>query len=80
MLRVLIQADRVRVWLNPSFADITGAHVPPADEAHPPHTPAAIADAKSTAAAKAGLAAHVSTGQWRIDYASALPAALFVGA
>merc|ERR1712194_533950 len=32
MLRVLVQDERVRVWFNPQFSDVTGASVPPADE------------------------------------------------
>lgn len=78
ILRVLAEPRRVRVWLNPTFADVTGSSVPPADSAAAPHAPAPIIDARTdAAAAPAGLRATAQGGAWRIDYASVLPPTLF---
>ena len=88
MLRILVtdvgpNEQRVQVWLNPTFADITGASVPPGDQRVPPHPPTPLLNASFTTASdsdapgRAGLGATVSTGQWRIDYASVLPPVLF---
>lgn len=76
MLRVLIANGRVRVWLNPNFADVTGASVPPVDERRAPRAPAPLIDTHVDifrGGGSAGLSARASTGQWRIDYASVLP-------
>ena len=79
MLRVVVASGRVRVWLNPSFADVTGGSVPPEDERRPPSAPAPLIDAhvgdytRGSGNQSAGLSARASTGQWRIDYASVMP-------
>lgn len=81
LLRILVEPGQVRVWLNPTFADVTGASAPPADEAAPPHAPAPVllAATGGTAASggAAGLSATATGGAWRIDYASVLPPTLF---
>jgi hypothetical protein len=74
ILRVLVEHNRVRVWLNPTFADVTGASGPPADENQPPHPPKPLIDANVTASVKRRLLSAKADGQWRIDYASVLPA------
>ena len=76
MLRIVVATDRVRVWLNPSFKDVTGASVPPADEQQPPHAPAPLVDAKLTRGGHSrGLAAKASgSSRWLVEYASVLPA------
>merc|ERR1712118_372993 len=37
ILRILAEEHRVRIWLNPTYADITGASLPPDDEKAAPH-------------------------------------------
>ena len=81
MLRVLVGHGRARVWLNPNFADITGASGPPKDELRVPSAPPPLIDAQldidnifgEPGGGHGGLSARASTGQWRIDYASVLP-------
>ena len=73
ILRVLVEEDRLRVWLNPTFADVTGASIPPADEVTPPKQPSPLLDAKLTMAGKGRVLSAKAVGQWRLDYASVLP-------
>lgn len=80
ILRILAEPDRVRIWLNPNFADITGASVPPADLASPPHAPAPLIDVhaeRSSSPTLCGLRAATLGGPWSLDYASVLPPVLF---
>lgn len=78
MLRLLVQQDgRVRVWLNPQFSDVTGASVPPADEAQPPVPMPPRIDALDAELVGAELT-HVEVAALdgtahRIDYMSVLP-------
>merc|ERR1712137_959608 len=80
LLRVLVQNERVRIWFNPQFSDVTGASVPPADEqslkAMPPRIDVAIA------AEPSGGDFLISTpngnkGDVRVDYVSVLPPKLY---
>lgn len=78
ILRVLVEPRRIRVWLNPNFKDITGASVPPEDQAALPRNPPPLVDvAVSDGTAKAGLSATTADGGWFIDYAAVLPPTLF---
>jgi len=76
MLRVLSEPTRVRIWLNPNFADIMGGSVP-AEERKTPQSPTPLVDVAADTAA-VGLSAVAAGGSWRIDYASVLPPTLFV--
>eukprot|EP00937_MAST-01D_sp_MAST-1D-sp2_P005762 g5762.t1 len=78
IVRVLCEQGRARVWLNPSFADVTGASAPPADLARAPAAPRALIDVAAPAAAPApaGLSVVAPRGAWRVDYASVLPPTL----
>jgi len=78
IVRVLCELERVRVWLNPTFADITGASAPPADLLRAPSAPPAIIDVATPAGAPAhaGLSVAAPAGAWRMDYASVLPPTL----
>jgi hypothetical protein len=76
ILRVLVEDDRLRVWLNPSFADVTGASIPPADEVKPPKQPSPLLDGSlicTTASQGGRMLSAKAVGQWRLDYASVLP-------
>ena len=85
MVRVLVSDERVRVWLNPNFADIAGASGPPGDLRAAPHRPtplvdepiAPVAHMALTSGKSVLLGATTSGGNWRVDYASVLPAAVF---
>ena len=88
ILRILVEPDRVRVWLNPTFADVTGGSVPPKDQAAPPHSPAPMLDvpiargsemqlAPSGETGGGGLSATADGGAWAMDYASVLPPTLY---
>jgi hypothetical protein len=77
LLRVLVEAERLRVWLNPTIVDITGASAPPTDYAKPPHLATPLVDlarpAPPPAAGLAPLAVASVGGKWRVDYVSVLP-------
>ena len=78
ILRVLVEPRRIRVWLNPNFKDITGASVPPGDQAALPRNPPPLVDAAvSDGTARPGLSATTAGGGWFIDYAAVLPPTLF---
>ena len=69
LLRVLVQAERVRVWFNPQFPDVTGASTPPADEAKPPVPMPPRIDARlplTQAAAPGPLRITAESGCWRL--------------
>ena len=76
ILRVIVGQHRLRVWLNPTFADVTGAsRVPPADETKRAHPPKPLIDVNfSTPVKRRHSLSATANGQWRIDYASVLPA------
>ena len=73
ILRVLVEEDRLRVWLNPTFADVTGASIPPVDEVKPPKQPSPLLDANLTVSGRGRVLSAKAVGQWRLDYASVLP-------
>lgn len=74
ILRVLVKEDRLVLWCNPNFADVTGASVPPTDERRAPHPPKPLIDLRLVAPVKSRRALSArATGEWRIDYASVLP-------
>jgi len=76
ILRILSGSDGAKIWLNPTFADITGASVPPADEQAPPHPPHPLLVTPTLPSVKegmGGLRAWSQGGVWHIDYASVLP-------
>ena len=73
ILRVLVEDNRLRVWLNPNFADVTGASIPPADEVKPPKQPSPLLDVNLTTVGKGRVFTAKAVGQWRLDYASVLP-------
>jgi hypothetical protein len=76
LLRILAEPSRVRVWLNPTFDEITGSSV--GDDAVKPHQPTPIIDlSASRDEAMLGLSASTSGGAWHVDYASVLPPLLF---
>jgi len=80
MLRVLVQRDRVQVWLNPQFSDVTGDSVPPQDEQSMKAMPPRIDVAVSTPATGDDLtisAPDSNKGNIRVDYVSALPPKLY---
>ena len=78
LLRVLIEPGRLRVWLNPNFADITGASAPPGDVAAPPHAPTPLVDvALQHGDAAPGFSVRTTHGAWYVDYASVLPPTLY---
>ena len=78
LLRVLTEPHRLRVWLNPNFADITGASAPPGDLAAPPHSPTPLVDvAVQGGDAAPGLSVSTTNGAWYVDYASVLPPTLY---
>jgi len=71
ILRILAEEHRVRVWLNPTYADITGASGPPGDEQAAPHGPAPLLDVALETISGA-FRAVAADGAWRIDYSSVL--------
>jgi hypothetical protein len=76
LVRILAEPSRVRVWLNPTFAEITGSS--DGGDAAKPHQPAPIIDvAASRDETMLGLSASTSGGAWLVDYASVLPPVLF---
>jgi hypothetical protein len=80
MLRVLVQRDRVQVWLNPQFSDVTGGSVPPQDEQSMKAMPPRIDMPVSTPATGGDLmilAPDSNKGNTRVDYVSALPPKLY---
>lgn len=80
MLRVLVRQDRVQVWFNPQFSDVTGGSVPPQDEQSMQAMPPRI-DVPVTTVAAGGdltiLAPPANKGNIRVDYVSALPPKLY---
>merc|ERR1711953_147053 len=80
MLRVLVQGNRVQVWINPQFSDVTGGSVPPQDEQSMQAMPPRI-DVPVTTQAAGGdftvLAPCGNPGKVRVDYVSALPPKLY---
>ena len=80
LLRVLVEGKRLRLWLNPNFADITGGSAPPADETRPPTTAVPLIDlalAQPSGAGQRVKAEVVGRSKWRIDYVSVLPPTLY---
>ena len=83
MLRIMVEpkskgvGNRVRVWLNPTFADITGGSVPPADQRKAPRPPAPIIDVVAHASTVTSLRLAAHGGVWNVDYISVLPPRLF---
>ena len=86
MLRLLVQPERVRVWFNPQFPDVTGGSVPPADEARlprpmPPRIDALVPPRRRIAslagAFAGGLSVEAVDVEWRVDYMSVLPPVLY---
>merc|ERR1711941_133828 len=80
MLRVLVKEDRVQVWINPQFSDVTGGSVPPQDEQSMRAMPPRI-DVPTTTQATGGdlmiMAPDGNKGNVRVDYVSALPPKLY---
>jgi len=80
MLRVLVQDERVRVWFNPQFSDVTGASVPPADEQSMQAMPPRI-DIATKGKASGGDLVISTPGtnkkNVRVDYVSVLPPTLY---
>eukprot|EP00927_Polykrikos_kofoidii_P012848 TRINITY_DN15577_c0_g1_i1.p1 TRINITY_DN15577_c0_g1~~TRINITY_DN15577_c0_g1_i1.p1 ORF type:complete len:720 (-),score=123.09 TRINITY_DN15577_c0_g1_i1:112-2121(-) len=79
MLRVLVQTNRVRVWFNPQFSDVTGDSVPPADEITMVPMPPRI-DVATTNAIAGDFVIFASTqnrANVRVDYVSVLPPKLY---
>merc|ERR1711953_751456 len=80
MLRVLVQEDRVQVWINPQFSDVTGGSVPPQDEQSMKAMPPRIDMHVNTRAAGGDLkilAPNGNRANVRVDYVSALPPKLY---
>lgn len=63
ILRVIVEQDRFRLWLNPTFADVTGASVPPADSTEPPHPPKPLIDVNLTTRVQRRHALSATTTQ-----------------
>merc|ERR1712080_465270 len=79
MLRVLVRNNRVQVWINPQFSDVTGGSVPPQDEQSMKAMPPRI-DVPVTQAAGGDFkifAPNGNQGNVRVDYVSALPPKLY---
>jgi hypothetical protein len=73
LLRILAEPFRVRIWLNPTFVDITGASAPPGDQGTP-HAPKPLVDVSANRDETAcGLNVLAMSGSWTLDYASVLP-------
>lgn len=84
MLRILVEDERIRVWFNPQFSDVTGASVPPEDEKTLTAMPARIDVAIPAGGAVRGggggvqiAAASTNAGAIRVDYVSVLPPKLY---
>ena len=79
LVRLLLEPQRARAWLNPQFSDATGASVPPADEAAPPVAmrPCLDVTLHPGTAAAGGAAVCALGGTFRVDYVAVLPPLLY---